>query len=540
VQDAIPQQDAFYALPIHLSIDPVYLSDATVGNVEEAQMVYDIANWKMLPVVFFPDTPTSRSVADQTYGRYRRVVIPYLEQSPFPAESADIALYRHTFLLLTYLCLDVLWTTIIPSLVRQQKRLFFSLLRIHEREQETGRYQSRFPNEGKVIRGMTKTLAHMLSCERGTLANAQGFSLEALQTKDQYRLSNGLSSLYNVLPRIITRPPAAPDTLDKLAVIIISSRVSDAHAASTFRRMCVYGEILGRTLLPDGKLRIEQLATFAVNEDSNNIYTTPHTLLDEVRRCSMAEFNHIFYVAKAPYTSHVHFTGKEESDELFFMSPDIIHGVLDAFPDVMLYPMFCDCYPTIKVNKKATTESLYVDDTSELRTLMTDPSKSSVVFFNVMNGMHVPLDRRSKRHNYYHGVVSYATLINMYDNPLYDQAIRNNLLDGSQPGSLRPDLLDTLAYIHGVRYERREKNGVQLKLDPYTSIIGVNSVGMRALMPSMDFRVRSNTLALLTLVRGMLRRKKNTQSATPPSTPPPIAPSSSDTDDTQGGISRAQ
>jgi hypothetical protein len=93
----------------------------------------------------------------------------------------------------------------------------------------------------------------------------------------------------------------------------------------------------------------------------------------------------------------------------------------------------------------------------------------------------------------------------------------------------------------GVRYERREKNGVQLKLDPYESIIGVNSVGMRALMPSMDFRVRSNTLALLTLVRGMLRRKKRGQSATPPSTPPPISPSSSDTDnDSQEGMSHAQ
>ncbi len=526
IQDAVPQQDAFYALPLHLAFEPIYLSDVEAERAEEASMVYDIADWWMLPVLFVPDTNSSRTLVEKVYAPYRRVVIPYREQSRFTIDTPETALYRWAFLLLTYLCLDILWVAIIQPLIRQQKRLFFPMIRVHEQEQETGRDQSRFPSEGKVIRGITKTLAHIFSCERSTLSNAQGFTHDALQG-NQHRLGNGLSSLYNVLPRIITRPPTAPNALDKLAIIIISSRRSDLHTASTFQRMCVYGEILGCTRQSDGRLRIEQHSTFTVNEDSDNLYTTPRTLLDQVRRCSLAGYKHIFYIAKAPYTSHVHFTGKEDDEELFFMSSSIIGGVLQAFPDVMLYPMFCDRYYVIKVNKAAMPESLYVDDTRELRTLFTDPSKSTVVFFNVMNGIQVRPTRSDKGHRYYNGVVSYATLINMYANPLYDQAIRNNLLDGSQSGSLRTDMLDFLAYVHAVRYERREKRGVQLKLDPYEACIGFDSVGARSIIPTFDFRVRTNMLAFLTLVRGRLRRNQRAGGAPPaPPTPSPeTAPS---------------
>ncbi len=260
------------------------------------------------------------------------------------------------------------------------------------------------------------------------------------------------------------------------------------------------------TRQPDGKLKVEQFKTFAVNETSDDLYTTPRTLNDQIRRCVKAGYHHIFYIAKAPYTSHVHFTGKEESEELFFMSPDIIGGVLETFPDVKLYPMFCDQYYVAKVHTNPGKESLYVDDTKELREILTDPSKSTVIFFNVMNGIQVQ-PREKKGHRYYSGVVSYATLINMYTNPLYDQPIRNNLLDNREPGSLRKDMLDFLAYVHGVRYEQRLRTGVQLKLDPYDAIIGYDSVGARAIIPGTDYRVQTNLLAFLTLVRGRLRRK---------------------------------
>jgi hypothetical protein len=521
VEEALPQQDAFYALPIRMHIEPIYLSEADDEQDEKSTLRYDIDDWHSLPVIFVPDTPASLALATQTYQQYKRITIPYLEQKPYKDDAMETALYRLLFLLLTYICLDILRRFSTRHLIAKHKQLFLPLVRIHERTQETGREKNKFPNEEKVMRSITKALAHLFSCERSTLSNTQGFHTSALQG-DRHKLSNGLSSLYNLLPRIITRPTHAPNTLDKVAMIVISSRASDKHTGTPFQRMCVYGEIIGGTRLPDGTLRIERHSTFVVNEDSDNLYKTPRTLLDEVRRCHKAGYHHIFYVAKAPYTSTVHFTGKEESDELFFMSPHIIGGVLTAFPDVMLYPVFCDRYYVIKVNGQI-LESLYVDETSELRSLMTDPHKSIVVFFNVLNGITVDPKDVQKGHRYYNGVVSYETMINMYDNPLYDQAIRNNLLDNTQPGSLRPDMLDFLSYIHGIRYERREAKGVQLKLDPYEEMIGFDSVGSRSIIPSTDFRVRSNMLALLTLVQGILRReieRKPVSSAPPPSSPP--------------------
>jgi hypothetical protein len=83
-------------------------------------------------------------------------------------------------------------------------------------------------------------------------------------------------------------------------------------------------------------------------------------------------------------------------------------------------------------------------------------------------------------------------------------------------------MLDFLAYVHGVRYEQRVKTGVQLKLDPYDAIIGYDSVGARAIIPSTDYRVQTNLLAFLTLVRGRLRRKlpvSGSALTSPPSLP---------------------
>jgi hypothetical protein len=518
VQDALPQQnEAFYALPIQIHFEPIYLSSLDKEVSEEAHLCYAIDRWQILPVIFVPDTPASHALANQAYGKYPRVLIPYRERVGLQLDSPEIAIYRWAFALISYLSLDVLWSKVIQFTVQRRERLFFPMIRMHEQTQEKGFDRGKLPTEGSVIRGLAKTLAHLYSSETGTLSNTQGFTRRAL-TNDSYMLGNGLSSLYNVLPRIIERPKTAPNALDKLAIIIISSRRSDLHTGSAFQRICVYGEVVFCTRQLDGKLKVEQFKTFAVNETSDDVYRTPRTLNDQVRRCDKAGYHHIFYIAKAPYTSHVHFTGKEESEELFFMSPHIIGGVLETFPDVKLYPMFCDQYYVAKVNTNPGKESLYVDDTKELREILTDPSKSTVVFFNVMNGIQVQ-PREKRGHRYYSGVVSYATLINMYANPLYDQPIRNNLLDNREPGSLRKDMLDFLAYVHGVRYEQRLKTGVQLKLDPYDAIIGYDSVGARAIIPSTDYRVQTNLLAFLTLVRGRLRRKSPGSGDIPSSAP---------------------
>lgn len=523
VRDAAAEGDALYALPFRLTFEPLYLTEIEEGSIEKATIQNDVERWRMLPVLFVPDVAVCQTQCEKIFRLYGRVQIAYRETPPplppqpsasEPAREQDTdpaspatALYRTTFLLLSYLCLDVLREQIVPQLLQNNRCLFYPLFRLHHQKQEKGREHIKVPNEEKAMQGFSKVLAHMLSQEPGLLASSQGLYYESLESagKTNYALENALCSLYSVLPRLVRRPATAPRTLDRMAIIVISSRRCDTHARAARELLCVYGEIIGFQQQTDGSLLIEQIKTFSVNEWSESAYSTPRTLIDEVRHCYEAGYRHILYVAKAPYTSTVHFTRKEEGEELFFMSPEIIQGVMKAFPEVLLYPVYTDRYYVVRVNPNAQKESLYVDDARELRTLMSDPNKSSVVFWNIMNGIEVKAGQDQKRHTLYNGVVSYTTLINMYDDPLYDQAIRNNLLDGGQPGSQRAAILDFLSYFHGVRYERFH-GGVQFKLDPYQGIIGFDSVGARAQVPSMDFRVRFNSLAFLTLVRGVLRR----------------------------------
>ena len=146
-------------------------------------------------------------------------------------------------------------------------------------------------------------------------------------------------------------------------------------------------------------------------------------------------------------------------------------------------------------------DSLYIDDIGELTTVSNDPSRRSQIFFNLFNGIKV------NPNAIYNGVMSYATLINVYDNdPTYDQYIWNDLLNTSIPESLKKEILDFMTLFHFSRYEKasQQNNPVGFKLDPYTDIIGDTSVGALSIYPNMNGRARFNALAFLTVVRAVM------------------------------------
>ena len=187
------------------------------------------------------------------------------------------------------------------------------------------------------------------------------------------------------------------------------------------------------------------------------------------------------------------------------MSKDIIQALMQGRSDIFLYPLYCDKYYVVNLKKEAAKTrppSLYVDDVKDLTSLMNDPCQSSVVFFNLFNGITV-----GKR--VYNGVISYATLVNVYDDITYDQYIRTNLLDGSQEGSLKREILELLTFLHFSRYEKDpgSKRAITFKLDPYRNIIGDESVGSRSLFTHTISYVKFNALAFLTEVRGVLNRE---------------------------------
>ena len=188
------------------------------------------------------------------------------------------------------------------------------------------------------------------------------------------------------------------------------------------------------------------------------------------------------------------------------MNRDVLQAMRDVEKGIKVYPVFCDKYyainhkqpPTSRTGLNLRADSLYIDDVGELTTVAHDRSRRSQIFFNLFSGVRVNPSA------VYNGVMSYSTLINVYENdPVYDSYIWSDILNSSSPQTLKTDILDYLMLLHFVRYEKASQLG--FKLDPYTDIIGDDSVGKVAVFPHMNGRARFNALAFLTLVRSVLQ-----------------------------------
>ena len=496
IEDASAAGNTLCSLPVSLSFEPMYYYN-TDEREEQFSMAYQIRYIPFLPVIYMPDT--ALSICQQYYKDYKYIAFHYAPTLAYANQPALVFVYHFTYLLLNYLCLKLLCTSIQPHL-EEGKRLFLPMIRIHQAAKATEQEEKQ--GEEEFIRALSKALSHSIR-EQGILANAQGLHIGVIKnpmgSPGKYKLPNALSSLYNILPKAFTLP--APSTLDNLAIIVVSSRKCDAQKDSSLYLSNIYGEVIGMRRTNDPtRVLVTPLDTFSANEASDNLYRMPTVLQDQAKKCYTRGYRHILYVAQSPYSSALHLTSAQTPEEQYFMSSSIIEALKGDQADLHIYPVYCDRFYVAKIDGKI-VESLYVDDPSELRGLVNDPNRSSVVFFNLLNGIIVG----SEQDRLYNGVVSYATLINVYDDPIYDQDIRNHLLDGSQPGSLKKDILDFLTLLHFARYER-EAETISMKLDPYDGIIGSDSVGTLSLIDHMDPGTQFNMLAFLTEVRNVLNR----------------------------------
>ncbi|MGB8347312.1 MAG: hypothetical protein WCD86_20670, partial [Ktedonobacteraceae bacterium] len=326
------------------------------------------------------------------------------------------------------------------------------------------------------------------------------------------KLQNALYSLYSALPRqfrltshAMVSTPAQPQ-LEKLAIIVVSSRRCDVNKkAPEYYQATVFGEIVGIERLPTGYARVGTLSTFSANQPSDQLYKRPEAILEQIKACYAKGYRRFLYVARAPYSSTLHISDSGSDEELFFMNRDIIQAMREVSSEIKVYPVFCDKYYVVNqkrhIRKVSQVDSLYVDDIGELSNLVADPSKQSLVFLNLFSGASVT-------RQVYNGVMSYAALINVYENdPTYDQYIWADLLNERTALSIKGDLLDYITLLHFSRYEKPRDSG--FKLDPYRRTIGDTSVGKVAIFPHMKGPVHFNALAFVTLVRAVLHAKGN-------------------------------
>jgi hypothetical protein len=513
VEGANASQDVLCKLPLHLMFEPIDFYETDDGR-ERFTMSYDTAGVQALPIFLAPFDSDKKLP-----GRYKalfqensRIVLCYRHHPNVPSDSERAFVYRFTYQLLAYVFIKLLADSITGV---EKRKLFFPIACIHVQQKAADEPYKKYDEE-EFMHALSKTLAHLLA--EDYTASSQGFHLDTLLNKDGiFKLGNALYSLYSALPRRfeLSSPSQTSSTssspiprrqLDKLAIVVVSSRRSDMNKKTpdTYQAT-VYGEVIGIERQSDGYVRIGTLSTFSANQPSDLMYEQPAALIAQVKACYAQGYRHFLFVAHAPYSRTLHISDKNRTEDLFFMSRTVIQAMRDVGTGIKVYPIFCDRYyvvnPQRSKKKALTADSLYIDDLGELSYLSLDPSRRALIFLNLFSGINV------NKNPVYNGVMSYSTLVNVYENdPTYDQYIWSDLLSENIPQSLKGDMVDFITLLHFSRYEKPRDLG--FKLDPYTRIIGNTSVGKIAVFPHMRANVRFNMLAFLTLVRAVLNKEQ--------------------------------
>ncbi|MDB9317283.1 hypothetical protein [Nodularia spumigena] len=484
--EATTQTNSLVSLQAKMTISEIHFLET--DDRETFQMEYDIdkidKNIGVLPVVFLPaKNEKCRNFYNTQFPQRHLLIFPYQSEIE-KLDSHQEFIYKITYSLLAYICLYVL--------LEKQSKLFIPILRIHLKKKTDNA-----PLE-KFIVSLTGVLSHLFN--EKSRSNSQGIDISDFSSKGKFKIPNTLSSLYSVLPKKFTLQN--PDKfkfeeLDKLAIIVVSSRVSDSKWGTESKKSNLMGEIIDFQLQPQ-TVKLRLLKTFSENyDDHQDMFEYPSVVVENVNKLYQKGYRHFIYIAKVPYSSTLHIT-QTEDDGLFFMSKNVITALRTQRDDIKIYPMFFDKYYAVKVGDNIKSTSLYIQDTIELTELAEDSNKQSVIFFNLFNGIAVAKD------NNYNGVMSYATLLNIYKGILDDEDIRRGLI--SNQSQLKNEILQCLTLFHFSRYEKSGK--IELKLDPYQNLIGDESIGELALFKHSRGTAEFNSLAFLTYIRDILQTPK--------------------------------
>jgi hypothetical protein len=484
VKDSSVDERSICQLPVNIIIE-----DVRYFPTDERQnfsMEYNIKGVKFLPVASVPES--RMSAYNDSFKQYKLLLFRYnnrrLDSGDKGLQPAATFVYKFTMLLLSYICMKIL-------LENAADNLFIPMVRLHE-----GDKKHRSPSE-EFMADLSKTLSHILSEKHRS--TSQGFRIREKKV-DTFRVRNGLSSMYSILPkkfRFDDDVQLAPE-LDKLAIIVVSSRDSDAKRGNQnrFQRQAsLIGEVVGINRLDDSTIQVEMLKTISENYSVSRLYSEPLILEDVMSQLYQQGYRNFAYISQAPYMSRLHITKTEEDEELSFMSKKLLRTLKGERRDIKIYPIFFDKY-YVRSFLGDKVKSFYIQDAMELESLFADTSQQAVMFFNLFNGIKV---KQSGQKNFYNGVISYSTLLNIYQGILDDQDIREGLIYDTP---IKNTLLHYLTIFHFYRYEA--SRNISLKLDPYERIIGDKSVGALSIFSHADGRAEFNSLAFLNKVREVL------------------------------------
>lgn len=482
------------------------------GDKQEFEMKHDTSRIKALPVVFYPIAEESNArgakfkappIYDEYFKDKNIISIYYISKTVREkifknSQSKEARIYRQVFTLLTYLCISVCREAISLDSNMIDEKLFIPIFRFHLKDIQESTEDETFLNS------LSKSLAHIL--RRDCLADTQGINIKNSvrnienDTTLKFREKQALSSLYSLVPKTFEFKGGYEPQLDKLAIIVVSSWLSDAvwdEKDKTDRISNIYGEIIVINKESVNLVKVEPIKTFADNQPHSKIYTEPEIIKDEISKLYQQGYRHFLYIAKAPYSRSLGITKLEsDPDSLFFMSQDVISYLKQGKTDIKLYPIFMDTYPAINLIP-GKVDSFYIPDIEELAKLSEDKSQQTRVFLNLFTGRSV-----DKQRTIFNSVVCYSTLLNIYD--VNDtKNILAGLLDKNS--SLQQTILQYITLFHYSRYEMNRN--IAFKLNPYSKLIGDDGIGTISTYSYSNRNIKFNNLAYLTEIRSVLYGK---------------------------------
>ena len=461
----------------------------TVDN-QEFSMEYLTGKFPTIPVILYPDESDRRCIKKE-FRESNLIIFAYGKErlkNIFDGSNPQAEfIYRFVFSLLSHISLKILLDTAINRLNR---RLFIPILRLHLGDKID-------PLEEEVfLRSNFAILSHLINANHRS--NTQGISVKSLNA---YKIKNALSSLYNILPKkFILKENISNPKIDKLAIIIVSSRESDRSWRGDYKIANLTGEVIKIDRKKDNSISIYTSKTLSHHYNSDRLFQDPDILVKEVDRLYQDGYRHILYIASSPYSKTLKLNNKD--DDLYFMNSSVIGNLKGNKEDLKIYPIFFDKYYVVSLQNIG-RKSLYIQDAEELTNIVNDPSKKIAVFFNLFNGIQIG----KQEDRYYNGVMSYSTLLNVYDQKLLDtDDIYAGLINNDLERGFKQEILQLLTLFHFSRYEADNKD-IQLKLDPYQNIIGDQSVGALSIFSHMQPKISFNLLAFLNEVNDALDAK---------------------------------
>lgn len=455
----------------------------------------------------------------QLLGERPWVCIPYTPTylNDDTRSSEHVFRYRFTFLLLTYLALVTLADAAQSALAAsaqgtQPRQLFVPIVRLHQHDHTNSTRQEEY------IRGMAYAVTHILSTDHRS--HTQGYNIAQPKTS-AYRAQNAVHSLFSALPHRFRLPDTAlPPVLDRLALLVVSSRESDRKWRAESKRVLVAGSVTTFTRPTPQTVEINTTEHFAESYTSTAAWSEPWAIIDRVKRLYDEGYRHIIYVAKALYTSTLHLTTQPE-EELYFFAPSILAAMLDGRSDLNIYPLFQGTYPSSRLEQYKTlmphtSHALCTQELAGLTQLLQDPAKQVAIVYQLANGRIVNASA-----GFYCNICWYAVPLNMHRGLLDSTRLRTALLadeSSGTPNRQKDELFQLLTLYHFADYEAAANKADETypKLEPYQHLLGSDSVLALSIFPHLNGRGTFNGLALLSTARQALRRTANAPQPAPP------------------------